>query len=96
MTHLRKLIVLDESKKAGGAASSLHFPFTIPERRELLHDVNLEAPDHDLVLEQQVQLVGVLGAPDERDAVDGPVLCSLRSPAHAVVKSSQTRPHSIR
>lgn len=39
--------------------------YRLPERGELLDDVVLEASDHHLVLEQQVELVRVLAAAEE-------------------------------
>lgn len=39
-----------------------------PERRELVNHVGFEAADHDLILEQQIQFIGVLTPGNERDA----------------------------
>lgn len=92
---LRKVIFLRVARQGGGGGErrteahtfipslgcSLLYSSFLPERRELLHNVDLEAPDHHLVRQQQVQLVWVLGATDERHSVDGPVLRSLRSSA---------------
>lgn len=51
--------------------------YRLPERGELLDDVVLEASDHHLVLEQQVELVRVLAAAEEWHAVHDPALGSL-------------------
>lgn len=54
---------------------------SVPERRQLFDDVVLEASDHHLVLQQQVQLIGVFAAPNERHAEDLSALRRLSSPA---------------
>lgn len=52
----------------------------------MFDDVVLEAPDHHLVLEQQVQLVRVLAAADECHAVHDSALRSLSPSAPPAVK----------
>ena len=67
----------------------------------MLDHIVLEAPDHDLVLEQQVQLVRVLAAAEERHAVNDPALRRLPSSAPSVqrifsVKAKISRAHVVR
>lgn len=60
---------------------------SVPERRELLDDVFLEASDHHLVLQQQVQLIRVLAAAQERYSVESSTLRHLSSPAPSCIRA---------
>lgn len=68
---------------------------SVPERRELFDDVVLEASDHHLVLQQQVQLIRVLASANERHADVPSTLRRLPSPAPSFITSRLSGIHMI-
>lgn len=58
-----------------------HISLLVPEGGQLIHHVGLEPSDHDLILEQQVQLVGVLTARDRRNAAYPAISRVMYTPA---------------